>query len=641
MIKPAAYSICSCVLALVAAPAHAQSLDLPKDGEISSTTITVTANRTARELARVGESVTVVAEEEIVNRQPGSVLDILRTVPGVTFNRNGGIGAVAGFSIRGAESDQTAVLIDGVKLNDPASPGGGTNLGTLVAGNIARIEVVRGAQSVLYGSQAIGGVVNLITREPSDDPEFFGRAEYGERGTAQLVGNVAGRFGPVAASVGATYLTTGGVSAFNAARGGTERDGFESLGVNGKLDIALADNVALDLRGFYADSQTEFDGFPPPDFALADTAAVGETTNLVGYAGINAAFLDGRLRNRLGFAYTRIDRTDFASRGGAETFDADGENRRFEYQGVFDTGDLADIVFGAEREESEFATLGFGSQEAAEVWINSLYAQLNLTPLEGLSLTGGVRRDDHQTFGGETTFQASGAYSPDGGTTVLRASYGEGFKAPSLFQLFSNIGNRDLQPEEARTWDAGITHSFLGGRARAGVTYFEREAENLIIFVGCFDNPLPPCQVPNPPFGTYDNIARAGADGWEFQLALQPVDGFDIAAQYSIIDAFDETTGNRLPRRPGDTFSLNTDYRLPGGIGVGATVLLVGDSFDNAANTVRLESYVVADIRASYGITEAFELFARVENLFDENYETAFGFGQPGRAVFGGVRYRM
>lgn len=653
MIKPAAYLSAASGLAFVISPALAQSataaappaltrsLDLPEDEEIDSTAIVVTANRTRRALARIGESVTVIAEEEIVNRQPGDVLDILRTVPGVTFNRNGGAGTVAGVSIRGAESDQTAVLIDGVKLNDPAAPGGGTNLGTLVAGNIARIEVVRGAQSVLYGSQAIGGVVNLITREPSKTPEFFGRAEYGERGTAQLVGNISGRVGPVAASFGATFQTTDGISAFSAARGGNERDGFESLGLNGKLDIAIVDTVSLDLRGFYADAQNDFDGFPPPSFILADTEAVGDTTNLVGYAGINAAFLDGAWRNRLGFAYTRIDRTDFEARGGAETFDAQGENRRFEYQGVLDTGDFADLVFGAEREESEYRTNGFGSQEAAEVWINSLYAQINLTPLGGLSLTGGVRRDDHETFGGETTFQASGAYSPDGGATVLRASYGEGFKAPSLFQLFSNIGNRELQPEEADNWDAGIMHSFLDGGASVGVTYFERDAENLIIFVGCFENPLPPCQVPNPPFGTYDNVARASAQGWEFQLALRPIDRLDIAAQYSVIDAFNDITGDRLPRRAEDTFSLNADYRLPGGIGLGATVLVVGDNFDDATSTVPLDSYILADIRASYGLTEALEIYGRVENLFDEQYETVFLYGQPGRAVFGGVRYRM
>ncbi|KPP94429.1 TonB-dependent siderophore receptor [Erythrobacter sp. HL-111] len=639
--------LCAAVsaLALLPAPGLAQqALDRQGGEDPGDEEIIVTANRSARAKSQVGESVTVIGEEEIVTRQPSEVLDILRTVPGVTFNRNGGIGTVAGVSIRGAQADQTVVLVDGIKLNDPASTGGGFDFGALLVGNISRVEVVRGSQSVLYGSQAIGGVVNLLTREPSEEIETFARAEYGARDTAELVGNVSGRFGPVAASVGATWFRTDGISAFSEARGGTERDGFESLGVNGKLDIAITDTVSLDLRAFYADAETGVDGFPAPAFALADTDELSLRQDFVGYAGINAAFLDGRFRNRLGFAYTDIDRRNLDLSGGneTETFDANGRNRRFEYQGVFDATGFANLVFGAEREESELRSSSRGAPATrADVWINSVYGQVNLTPLDGLSLTGGVRYDDHETFGEATTFQASGAYSPNAGSTVVRASYGEGFKAPSLFQLFSDFGNPGLDAEESEAWDAGITQAFLDGRAEIGVTYFEREATNEIVFVGCFENPLPPCQVPTPPFGTYDNIARARADGWEFGLALRPVDGFDVAVNYSIIDAFDETTGNRLPRRAEETVSLVADYRMENGLGIGTTIFVAGDSFDNAANTTRLDGYVVADLRVSYGITESLELFGRIENVTDEQYETIFLYGQPGRGVFGGVRYRM
>ncbi|MEM1134163.1 MAG: TonB-dependent receptor [Pseudomonadota bacterium] len=601
-----------------------------------SVDIVVTANRTSRAISQVGESVTVVGEEEIINRQSTEVLDILRTIPGLTFTRNGGPGTNTGVSLRGAQSDQTLVLIDGIRINDPASPGGGFNFGPLLTGNINRIEVVRGSQSVLYGSQAIGGVVNMITRQPTEDLNVFARAEYGGRDTAELIGNVSGRIGPVAASFGATYARTDGISAFSEARGGTEPDGFESLGFNGKVDVAIADNVSLDLRGFYADSDTDIDGF------ARDANIVSSRQDFIGYAGINASFLDGRFRNRLGFGYTNIDRRNFDFDTDSETFDANGENRRFEYQGVFDTGDLAEIVFGLEREESEFRSSSFGAPPSfADVWINSVYGQVNLTPVEGLSLTGGIRYDDHETFGSATTFAASGAYSPNGGDTVIRASYGEGFKAPSLFQLFSEFGNADLDAEESESWDIGVTHSFLDGRAQVGITYFERNGTNEIVFLSCVDNPLPPCLVDDPPFGTYDNIARTSADGWEFGVALQPVDGFDVAFNYSIIDAFDDTTGNRLPRRAEETFSVVADYRMQNGFGIGTTILVVGDSFDNASNSRPLDGYFVADLRVSYGITENLELFGRVENVTDEEYETAFRFGQPGRAVFGGVRYRM
>ncbi|WP_299307697.1 TonB-dependent receptor [uncultured Croceicoccus sp.] len=612
-------------------------VDLPRGDAISQDTIVVTANRTERAISQVGQSVTVIAEPEIIARQPSDALDVLRTVPGVTFTRNGGIGTNAGVSIRGADSDQTVVLIDGVKLNDPASTGGGFNFGPLLMGNIARVEVVRGSQSVLYGSQAIGGVVNLITRASGDEPAMFASAQYGSRDTVELVGNVSGRAGPVGASLGATYLRTDGISAFSEARGGSEKDGFESIGVNGKLDIALASNLSLDLRGFYADSEVGIDGFPAPLYAFADTLEISHREDFVGYAGLNAAFFDGRFRNRLGFAYTNIDRrnVDPSLEGETETFAAQGENRRFEYQAIVDAADFAELVFGAEREESEYDS----APNAADVAINSAYGQVNLTPVRGLSLTGGVRRDDHETFGGATTFAASGAYSPNAGATVLRASYGEGFKAPSLFQLYSDYGNGALLPERAESWDVGLTHSFLGNRAEVGVTYFERSSTNLIAFVSCFGNPVAICA--DRPSGTYDNIARASADGWEFGVALRPVDGFDVALNYSIVDAFDDMTGNRLARRARDKASLVLDYRTRGGIGLGATVLMVGDSFDNAANTRSLDGYVVSDIRASYALTDRLKLFGRVENLFDAEYETIFRYGQPGRMAFGGVRYRM
>jgi vitamin B12 transporter len=209
--------------------------------------------------------------------------------------------------------------------------------------------------------------------------------------------------------------------------------------------------------------------------------------------------------------------------------------------------------------------------------------------------------------------------------------------------LLSDFGNPGLEPEESHSWDAGFTHSFLDERAQLGITYFERDGTNEIVFVGCFENPLPICNDPaNPrPFGTFDNVEFTRAEGWEFGLALAPVNGLDIAVNYTILDAVDEATGNRLPRRADETFSVVADYRIAGGFGIGATLLVVGDSFDNAANSVPLEGYVVADLRASYGITRNLELFGRIENVTDEEYETAFQFGQPGRAVFGGVRYRM
>jgi len=629
-------------LALLPATLQAETTDRQGAQIPASDTIAVTANRTARPIAEVGASVTVIGEEEIVTRQPSDVVDILRTVPGVTFNRNGGVGTATGVSIRGAQSAQTVVLVDGIKLNDPSSIGGGFDFGPLLTGNISRIEVVRGSQSVLYGSQAIGGVVNLLTREPTEQLGVFARAEYGSRETAEIVGNVSGKLGPVSASIGGTYFTTDGFSTFNEDRGGVEDDGFESFGVNGKVLVQVTDNVALDIRAFYADGETEIDGFLP-DFSFGDTGEVSFREDFVGYAGINAALFDGAFRNRIGFGYTDIDRRNFNNDTNFETFTGSGENRRFEYQGVIDAGDVAEIVIGAEREESEYSSVSFGAvTEPQDAWINSIYAEVTVSPIDGLSLTGGLRYDDTDTFGSATVFAASGAYSPNDGATVIRASYGEGFKAPSLFQRFSDFGNPGLTAEESESWDAGITHSFLDGAAQVGVTYFERDGTNEIGFAGC-DASIPVCNDPATPrpFGTYVNVDSASADGWEFIIALQPVEGFDVALNYTTISAFDDTTGNRLARRAQDTASLVADYQTDGGFGIGVTVSVVGDSFDDSFNTVPIDGYFVGEVRASYKVTDALEVFGRIENVTDEDYETVANFGTPGRAVFGGVRYRM
>lgn len=627
-------------LLIVAAPALAQSRspDLAVPPEAGD--IVVTASRTPRAIAATGESVTVIGLAEIETRQSNTVVDLLRTVPGVTFARNGGIGGTASVFIRGAESDQTVALIDGIRLNDPASPGGGFNFGNLLTGNIARIEVVRGSQSVIWGSQAIGGVVNMITRPPTDAFELNARAEGGWRDTWQAVANVSGRVGPVAASFGGGWLTSDGISAFSEARGGRERDGFEQRGANAKLLIDLSETVAIDLRGFYARSDIDLDGFPPPAFAFADTREMTETEELVGYAGLNAVFFDGRFRNRLAITYTDTDRANRdPSAGPAPLFTASGRNERIEYQGIFTASDALEAVFGAESETSRLRTANGGPATRASVGIDSIYGQLSAAPLAGLRLTGGVRHDDHQAFGGNTTVAVNGAWTFGGGSTTVRASYGEGFKAPTLFQLFSDFGNRTLAPETSESYDLGIVQRLAGGRMELGMTLFRRDANNLIDFISCFQNSAPICT--GRPFGTYDNVRRTRAEGIEATVAMTPVDALTLRAQYSYLDAENRDSGRLLARRPRHSVSALIDYRWPFGLETGASLIHVGDSFENAANTVRLDGYVLADLRASYPIGKAMELYGRIENLFDAGYETVFRYGAPGRAGHLGVRLRL
>lgn len=607
--------------------------------------IVVTANRTAQPLDKVGQSITVVDSAEIERRQTQTVADILRTVPGVSITRNGGIGTSTSVFIRGAESDQTVALVDGIKLNDPSSPGGGFNFGNLLIGNVERIEVLRGPSSVLWGSQAIGGVINMISRQPTQDLSVNLRGEYGYRDTGQLVGNVSGKAGPLSASVGGGYFRTDGISACSEARGGVEKDGYENYGANGNVKLALSDWLSVDARGWYSEGRVNIDGFPPPSFAFGDVNEESRTREIVGYAGVNAALFDGRFRNRLGYAYTDTNRRNVALDGLAiETFAGRGRNERIEYQGIFDVAEGWQLTGGLERETSRFSSSSSGAVPSlGRARIDSAYTQIVASPISGLTLTGGVRHDDHNRFGGATTFGASGVYAISQTRTTVRASYAEGFKAPSLFQLQSDYGNQLLQPERSKGWDAGITQDLVDGRLQASATYFRRNSDDLIIFVSC---PSPRTGIcTGRPSGTYDNVSKARAEGVEFGLTMQPVDALRLQANYTYTDATNRSPGNanfgrQLVRRPQHSVTALIDYRWGFGLETGFTLSHVGSNFDNANNSRKVEGYVLADLRAALPLTERSEIYGRVENLFDERYETVFRYGSPGRAGYVGVRLR-
>ena len=630
----------------IAAPALAQSAQSTKGLEEAAQAkddIVVTANRNAQPATRVGQSVTVLDTETITRRQAVVVSDLLRQTPGVTVVRNGGVGTVTGVSIRGAGSDQTVALIDGVKINDPSAPGGGFNFGALLIGNIARIEVLRGAQSVLWGNQAIGGVVNLITRQPTDQLRVNARAEGGWHNTGQAFANISDKIGPVSASVGGGYYRTDGISAFDK---GTERDGHKNTSANASAGIAVAKGVSIDLRGFYIKSRSDFDSFvfvPPATYALGDTPDYTDSEQWIGYGGLNIALLDGRLHNRFSYAHTDIDRRNLnPDSTPRESFRGIGRNDRLEYQGTLNLASALFGTFGAEREVSRLTTSDpFSDTTNGRARLFSVYGQLALTPITGLTGTAGVRHDDHNIFGGATTFSGSGVYSPNGGATTLRASYSEGFKAPTIFQLQSEYGNQSLRPERSSGFDAGLTQHAAGDAIALSATYFHRRSVGLIVFVSCSEPIGGICA--GRPNGTYDNVARAVSQGLEFTLAIKPIEALTVTGSYTYLNAKDRSpggldNGRRLPGRPSHSVTMNADYRFGFGLETGATLTAIGDSFDDAANNRRLDGYVLADLRASFPVTRNLQVYGRIDNVFGERYETIFRYGQPGRAAFGGVR---
>ena len=617
--------------AVLSTPAWADDADAGDD------MIVVTAGRTEQKLSEVGKSISVIGIDMIEQRQTASLAELLRTLPGVTIQRNGGLGTLTSIFIRGAQADQTVALIDGVKLNDPSAPAGGFNFADLLTDNLERIEILRGPQSVLWGSQAIGGVINIITRAPTDSFALRASGEYGSFQTGRLSGAVSGKVGPTAISAGAGYLTTDGVSA---AASGAEKDGDRLFGAYFKTTTELAEAVSLDLRGFYTKSKADLDGFSLfPPYLASDDLEYQHQQQIVGYAGLNAGLFDGKLQNRLAASLTRIDRDSYnPASTPVKTFDSRGRNLRFEYQGIADLG-LVRATFGAEHQEEKLRTAdaffvppgGSPTLTRKKANIDSLYFDAHAEPLEGLNVGAGIRYDNHNQFGGATTLSADFAYTPNAGATVIRASYGEGFKAPTLYQLYGDFGFDKLRPEEAKGWDAGITQKLIGDAVELRATWFQRKSSDQIDFdLSTF---------------TYFNIARARARGAEVELRIAPTKDLLFTANYTYSKSVnrnpaDPNFGKQLARRPRQTVNVTGDYSWAFGLSTGATITHVSRSFDDAGHFTRLGDYVLVDLRAAMPVTEAVELFGRVENLFDERYQTAAGFGQPGRAAYAGIKLR-
>ena len=610
--------------------------------------VVVVANRAPEPLSQVGSSVTVLSEAVIRDSQATFVADLLATTPGISVARNGGAGALTTVFIRGAESDQTVVLVDGVQFSDPSAPGGDFDVGALLTGDASRIEILRGAQSTLYGSQAIGGVVSISTSPPTPSPATRLSIEGGSRSTGLVSASTGATIGEVGVRLAGQHLQTAGISAFDQNLGGRERDGHRNNGLTGRLDYALGANWALDLRGYYSQSRTEYDGLAPPTYAFGDDREYGTYRQATGYAGLNGSSLEGALKHRLALQYTDSDRRAYnpALAGITETFYGTGRNRRIEYQGTWALGERSRLVFGAQDERASMSTdspaydVGPGLVRGSAV-TRSAYAQVTTTR-DGLTLTAGARHDHHDTFGSHSTAQGAVAWAL-GHDVVLRASFGQGFKAPALYQLYSPYGSAQLAPETANSWDAGFEFRPLAGRGLIGITYFHRDSEHLIAYVDC-STPQPRCLAQ--PFGYYANTARAVAQGVEVQAGLTVSQSWSAAGNYTYADSRDRSPGapsegRELYRRPPSSGNLSATYCPDERLASTLAARFAGRTFDDPLNRIRLAPYVVVDLRASYNLTERLSVYGRVENIADRHYEVAYQYGTYGRGAFIGFGARL
>lgn len=625
------------ISALLPASALAQCKDAEQDcitvADLRDDAIVVTATGAEQRVDKSGQAITTILREEIEQRQTSSVAELLAQTPGITISRNGGPGQTAAVRIRGAEDSHALVLIDGVRVNDPGAPAGAFDFGNLSIGNIDRIEVLRGPNSVPWGSAAIGGVVNIVTGSAQG---LRANAEYGSRNAAQFVAQGGTRIGPVTASVGGGYFTDDGISAF---KGGQEPDPFRRWALNGRAGVELGRNLILDLRGWYADSKVSFDGFPPPTYAFADTRQYSKTRQSGSYVGLDLT--TGPVKHRLAFTMGDTARDSIDPDNSFNNFISRGRSERIEYRADADISAGVRAVVGAEHEWTRFRD----AFDRYSTRATSGYAQLVVTPADPVTLTGGVRVDDYKTYGTKATASANAAWRI-GGDTIVRAAYGEGFKAPSLFQLYSFYGKPigsgidPLQPETARSYEIGIEQNMLHGVLRFGLTVFRRDTRNQINFVNC----------PNPtdalcatkPFGYYDNIDRSRAEGLESFVALRPSDALTLTANYTLTDARNRVTNKRLLRRPLHSFNASIDWSGP--LKLGADLHVVSDSRDLdfvSFMPTSLDGYALVTLRAALPLQNGIELYGRVENLLNARYETVSGYGTPRRSAYLGVRVRF
>jgi vitamin B12 transporter len=626
-------------------PAHSDA----DSSDTSLDEVVVVANRAPEPLSKVGNSVTVLDQQTIQDSQKVDVSSLLATTPGITFVRNGGPGTSTSVYVRGADSDHTIVLIDGVVLNDPSSTGGNFDFGNLLVGDISRIEILRGGQSTLYGSQAIGGVINIITAEPEPGFNASAAAEGGSLGTALAKAAIGEKADNWSFRLGATYYATDSVPALDERYGGAGSDPFHDSVVSGRATYDFTPDVQFDERAYWTESRSFYDGYSPVTFLLANYPQYENVRQVFDYTGLNFTFFDTQLKNRLAYEYTTTQHSDYNSAVDPITQSDSyrGNNSRVEYQGTWAIVPGYQAVFGVQQEKSWADTTPDAPAHADTGQVGE-YLQVQGEVFPGLNLTAGERHDHYDSFGQHYTGQFAAAWSLPS-STVLRASWSQGYKAPSLYQLYSPYGNVALKPEQSTGGDAGVEQHLWNDRVTLSATYFLTHFKNLIEFEDCPGSPL--CGTVGSEFGYYANFDRAKASGVELQAAATLTSALTVSANYSHIKTEDDTPGSatygqQLYQRPEDAANLAVTYAWPHSVKTTVAARYGGASVDENFNvyptaTVRLGGYTLFDLRASYDVTARLELYARVDNLTNKYYETIYQYGTWGRTAFLGVRAKL
>lgn len=611
--------------------------------------IVVTATRDEVPIEQVGSSLTVITAQEIERQQKQTVADALRMVPGLDVARSGGLGQNASIFMRGADSRHTLVLIDGVELNDPSTTGGEYNFGFLTTDNIERIEVLRGPQSTLYGSHALGGVINIITKRGSGSLTGFAAAEGGSHYTARESAGISGSSGLFNYALTLSRLDSSGISAAGSSYGNSEKDGYQNTSVAARLGVTPTENSDIDLSLRYTRSRNEADN--GNGVGADDPNRVMRTKELQFRTQGTLLLFKDLWEQKLGVSLNDLTRSDDNDRDAAHPLDFQrseyqGQTLKFDWQHILRLHKTNTLLVGAETKE-ETAQSQFYSENAwgtyASTWdeqsarTNSVYLQDQLNLWDRWFSTAGLRIDNHDRFGSKTTYRFTTAYLVKQTDTKLKGSYGTGFKAPSLYQLYDPAnGNVDLQPEKNKGWDIGLEQALFNRSVVLSATYFKNDFKQLIDW-----------ELVDPIWftGMYKNVASASSRGVEATASYQPFDVLQLRTAYTYTLARDNETGEALLRRPKHKVTGDINYRfIEGGnvrlglVYVGARNDLTFDPVTYAQQTVTLKDYWLVNLAASYDVSKNLQLFGRIDNLFDREYEEAYGYGTPGIGAYAGVK---
>lgn len=615
------------LLLLPALPGSLADQDEPQP--VFDEQVVVTATGIETPAGEVGSTITVLTKEEMDRKQRRTVADALREVPGVDVRRTGGPGAVTSVFLRGTDSDHTLVLVDGVEFNDSSSPNRAAFLDHMTLDNVDRIEVLRGPQSTLYGSDAIGGVINIITRRGQGDPTHEAWAEGGRYSTLRGGFSSAGGGERFNYSLSGSYTETDSFSARSAP--GEERDPYRNGSVVGRVGFDSGQGFELDLFVRHLDAESAFDGFPgfgtePGNLTDARQSMVKVEPRL--------SLFDGRWRQRWSLQTTQHERDTV----GDSSSLARGQLSGVEWRNDLTLDERNTLTLGVDGawEKGEFE--GFSSFDDSARSLG-FFAQDQWKLGSRLYGTVGVRVDDHDSFGSEATYRVAAGYRIGESGTTLRASLGTGFKAPSLSELHdSDCGNPGLDPETSLGFDLGVEQRWAERRVSAGATLFHNRVEDQILAE--FDPNTFACL-------GYANLDEAETRGVETFAHLEPVTNLAIRISYTYTDTeargtpsgFLLSEGSRLLLRPEHKGNLGLHQRLGEAAGITLDLLYVGKRDDPAGT--ESDEYWLANLAGSWNVTEMLQLFARVENLLDEEYEDVLGFNTAGASGYLGVRLRF